>query len=392
MKKLLIVLTLCSLVLAGCGNTDETGKVVETIVNDISMYDRAASLLDEAYDANRGNNVIVSPLSLNTGLSLLSEGANSNTKDELISYLCKDTYNFDAGEYMRIINSVDGINMANSIWVNKNIELVESFKSTAKASYLADINSVSFETAYLDNTVKDMNNWAKEKTNGLIPNIVKRDDLTKDTSAVIINSLYFKSAWTEELYVSESKFKDINAREILTDMLSGEVKYYYENEHAKAFSKEYENGIKFIGILPNEEKEFTVASLDLQSLFDYKTDAYKVMVSMPKISVDFTMSNVANALKKEGVNSVFDPSTSNLSGIVKESAYVSNIVQRCKVELDEKGTEAAAVTTITMVGNSIPTEDNKKTKKIDLNRPFVFMIYDEENEQILFMGKIVTIE
>ena len=392
MKKLLIVLTLCSLVLAGCGNTDETGKVVETIVNDISMYDRAASLLDEAYDANRGNNVIVSPLSLNTGLSLLSEGANSNTKDELISYLCKDTYNFDAGEYMRIINSVDGINMANSIWVNKNIELVESFKSTAKASYLADINSVSFETAYLDNTVKDMNNWAKEKTNGLIPNIVKRDDLTKDTSAVLINSLYFKSAWTEELYVSESKFKDINAREILTDMLSGEVKYYYENEHAKAFSKEYENGIKFIGILPNEEKEFTVASLDLQNLFDYKTDAYKVMVSMPKISVDFTMSNVANALKKEGVNSVFDPSTSNLSGIVKESAYVSNIVQRCKVELDEKGTEAAAVTTITMVGNSIPTEDNKKTKKIDLNRPFVFMIYDEENEQILFMGKIVTIE
>ena len=93
---------------------------------------------------------------------------------------------------------------------------------------------------------------------------------------------------------------------------------------------------------------------------------------------------------------VLPPSTSNLSGMIKtkagESSYVNNIVQRCKVELDEYGTEAAAVTAITVGTNSVQTESDKKTKKIDLNRPFVFMIYDETNEQILFMGKIVTIE
>lgn len=446
MKNKLLAVLLCGVMLAGCGkemgeNPIEggTGENVE-IVNSgepedgqkegqedmhreqqkeqVSyeptetggMYDRAAYLTDMVYQSNGSENTMVSPLSLDMALGLVSGGAAGATKEELLGYLDREDYGSFAAAYMTYVEKLNYDNsgqaehsgyktvfeIANSLWVRDDRKLAENYEENAREQYRAEIASVSFAPEQADNTAGRINSWCNEKTHELIPSIITPDAITEDMAAILINSLYFESPWWESWNQSEHIFTDIDGKESKQEMLIDTLKCYYENEHATAFSKDYQNGLQFIGILPKETGEFELRDMDVESLLESRETGYDVIARMPKLNFDTTAKNIVPILQAQGVESVFSKTESDLSGLIEtdaeERVYISDIIQKCKIELDEDGTRAAAATAIIMNQMSLMKPEPREQKEVFLDRPFAFMIYDSENEQIVFMGKVVRVD
>lgn len=156
---------------------------------------------------------------------------------------------------------------------------------------------------------------------------------------------------------------------------------YFENDAATAFKYGYRNGLYFIGILPKETGDFTIESLDIPSLLESETYDYDVYARMPRLKFETSLP-LSDALSAAGLSELFDMENANLSGI-SDDFYVSDVLQKTSLELDEYGTRAAAVTEF-LVGAALPREE----RHVNLDRPFAFMIYDSEEKQIVFLGKV----
>ncbi len=422
-----IALCLCSVVLAGCGDKVSTGGQTTSQTTESQSkagsntgaesvefeqvelegkYERAVYFADMVYETNKGTNVMVSPLSLDMALGLLSGGANGQTKDELSNYLGTEDYGSFARQYMEYTKDLNSkgnsderygyklaYEIANSVWIKDDRKLVDDYVKTVEEQYDAEIEAVSFKAKDLPGTVKKINSWCNEKTHELIPEIVTEESFSEDAAAVLINSVYFESPWSEEWGVTTHTFTDFEGNATEQEMLRDTLTIYYENDYATGFSKSYRNGMQFIGILPKETGEFSLSDLDVESLLASETTKYDVRARMPRLNFDTTADNVVSILKSQGVETVFDDEKSDLTGLIEmegdEVSYVSSIIQKTKLELDENGTKAAAVTAVMVDMATCAMPEQKQEKEVFLDRPFAFMIYDGANDQIVFMGKVV---
>ncbi|MCM1090997.1 MAG: hypothetical protein NC413_09135 [Muribaculum sp.] len=384
----------------------EEQAALERVETD-GMCERAAYFADMVYQVGGSENTMVSPLSLDMALGLVAGGAQGKTKEELQAYLGREDYGSFAKAYMEFAEGLNygdseqadmggyrmAYEIANSIWVKDDRKLVEDYVAKMQEQYQAEIASVSFAPAQAANTVSRINGWCKEKTHDLIPSVLSEDDISEDMAAILVNSLYFESPWAESWKLVPHTFTDLDGKESNQEMLTDTLGVYYENEYATAFSKPYMNGMEFVGILPKAEGEFSVQDLDLESLLKNGSTEYDVLAMMPKLNFETTANNVVGILRAQGVETVFDAAESDLSGLIQmgggEVTYISDIIQKCKLELDEDGTRAAAVTMAMARFNSVKMPEVKEQKEVYLDRPFAFMIYDSENEQIVFIGKVV---
>jgi len=423
-----IAMCLCGAMLAGCGNkpmesnpangteweskTQTEGEKEECReplkkVELEGSYERAAYLMDMVYEKNGVQNTMVSPLSLDMALGLVAGGANGRTKEEFTAYLGTDDYGEFAEQYMEYAKGLNtsnsfvqtGYNMAyeiaNSIWLKDDRKLVESYAAMAEKQFDAEVEAVSFDKSDVPETVKRINGWCNEKTHELIPEIINENSISEDAVAVLINSLYFESPWDEEWGLTTHEFTDFEGTVKEQEMLRDTLSTYYENNEATAFGKRYSNGMQFIGILPKETGEFALSDLDVESLLESENRDYDVHAIMPKLTFDTTADNIVDILKSQGVETVFDKKQSDLTGLIEmnsdEVTYISDIIQKTRIELDENGTKAAAVTAVMMDMATCAMPQQKKEKEVYLDRPFAFMIYDEVNDQIVFVGKVVQL-
>lgn len=450
MRKKMLAVLLCGVMLAGCGtgqelnmaagagenielnpevyqeqqtgtqeSKEEQGEVESQSreeqaaiqkVETSGMCERAAYFADMVYQDGGAENTMVSPLSLDMALGLVAGGAQGKTKEELQAYLGREDYGSFAKAYMEFAKDLNygdseqvsyggykmAYEIANSIWVKDDRKLVEDYVAKTKEQYQAEIASVSFAPDQAESTANRINGWCKGKTHDLIPSVISKDAITEELAAILVNSLYFESPWAESWKLVPHTFTDIDGKESQQEMLADTLGCYYENEYATAFSKKYMNGMDFVGILPKAEGEFSVQDLDLESLLKNGTTEYDVFARMPKLNFETTADNVVEILQAQGVETVFSVADSDLSGLIEmnqgEVTYISDIIQKCKLELDEDGTRAAAVTMAMAQFNDVIMPKVKEQREVYLDRPFAFMIYDSENEQIVFIGKVVKVD
>ncbi|MBR6477157.1 MAG: serpin family protein, partial [Lachnospiraceae bacterium] len=137
--------------------------------------------------------------------------------------------------------------------------------------------------------------------------------------------------------------------------------------------------------------EFSILGLDVESLLKSRSNDYLVSASMPKLNFSTTASKVEDILKSQGIQKPFDITAEFDKIIEEEQLFIDQIIQKCKIELDENGTKAAAVTAITLRANGLFVVD-QETKEVILDRPFAFMIYDSVNDEIVFIGKVTDVE
>lgn len=357
-------------------------------------------IFDTMYEDNK--QAMFSPLSLNMCLGMAAAGAAGSSKTALDSYLGNNDYARFAADYLEHAKDLtievnndyskykNVFELANSFWGSKDLAFNEDYKKKVAENFGAKIENVDFLES--EKAASKINSWVNEKTHEMIPKIVTPQQLGEDTAAVLVNTVYFESAWNDEWYIPEEKEKFTNADGSTADieLMRNGGDSYFENDNATAFSLGYKNGMKFIGILPKNEGDFTLESLDIGSLLKSETHAFDVSAKMPKLDFETTLP-LTEALMAAGLSDIFDKAKADftpMQGSADEHFYVSEVIQKTKLELDDKGTKAAAATALLFGNTAMP--EKREIKEVYLNRPFAFLIYDGEAEQIVFMGKVTA--
>ncbi len=357
----------------------------DNVLNSVRLFD--------AVSADKLNSMF-SPLSLNMALGMLAEGAEGSTKEALDKYLGTDGYGAFAESYMKLAkenyNGKSGkddnyFEIANSFWGDDAFPFRQEYKDAVNRKFDAEIRCMDFGSK--DKVISEVNRWVSDKTHKMIPTLL--EDIAPETVAILVNTVYFESAWDAEWeYDTNNKdtftLLDGSSKELTLMRNSGGA--YFENDKATAFGCTYKNGLKFIGILPKETGDFTIEALDITSLLASETYEYNVTACMPKLTFDTNLP-LADALSAAGLSEIFERDKADFSGMSEADLWVSDVLQKTRLELDEHKTKASAATGIMMNGaGAMPKEDMRR--EVFLDRPFAFVIYDSAENQIVFLGKV----
>ncbi|MDO4773451.1 MAG: serpin family protein [Bacillota bacterium] len=354
-------------------------------------------ILREAHAKKDGESSLISGISILSALGMSQNGAAGETLQQMEETLGirRDALNKFVYQFQRNLGAKEDQKLfpANSIWIkDSSLSVKEGFLQKNKDFYQSQV----FESAFDESTVKDINAWVSDNTNGMIDKIL--DEISPDAVMYLINALYFMDDW-EEPYEKDRLYDDDFMREDytldnVTFMYSDEY-IYLSDEMTTGVMKPYKNQrYYFVALLPKSGTKMQdyleqLSGEKMQALIQNKTYE-KVHTSIPKFkSKDLLILN--ETLQKMGMSDAFDPNRadfSELGNAGNKSIFISKILHKTYIEVDEKGTKAAAVTAVQKDGcTAIPEK-----KEVILNRPFVYLIYDSESDVPVFMGTLMRVE
>ena len=343
---------------------------------------------------------MISPWSISNSLMMVSQGASNNTYDEILNTLNlnQNQLNYFNNPY----NSIDSVLLvSNSIWIQKDncynpntayIDVLQN-KYSGKISYVNFYNDREF-------IVQDINNWVKTFTNGTIKKIVSDNDIKRSTTQALLNTIYFKSRWLypfDQNKTIKSKFY-VNLDTIQIDMMNKKNKYaYYNSDNYQLLELPYENNISMYIYLPNSHIElenfinnFSIEKFNL-SINELEYDLGKIFI--PKFNLSYS-SNLKDHLPKLGIKSAFDPNSAefdrfwdykNTCKKYPPKHYIDLINHKSFISMTESGTEASAATVVVI--NRVTSIRPNEYFTFNANHPFMYIIYDKINNNILFIGK-----
>lgn len=341
-------------------------------------------------------NYFVSPLSLHIALGMLANGADGKTKEELIKGLrASSDLATTNGIYKDLIEGLPNADpkvtntIANSVWYRNTFSVEKSFLDILKASFNAQTYAEDFNSTA---TVGKINTWASDNTNGKINKVIEQ--IEPAHVMFLMNALYFKGDWkipfkTENTY--DADFAGTNGTKSVKMMNMQEKVKYTKRTGYQALELAYGDGNYVMTILLPDDKTpvsdviNTMSGAEWKSLNTALTEQ-KVIIGLPKFTVEYE-TNLNNVLCKMGMPTMFSD-FADLSKISSPAGKlrVGFIKQNTFVAVDEKGTEAAAVTTIGIELTSMPI-----LPEFVCNRPFAFFISEKQSNTILFAGKIVNL-
>ena len=348
-------------------------------------------LLGEACRELKQENICLSPLSAQFAMAMVANGAEGETKQQICDAM---QLGKDANTRSRsLLNDIGAktfwsencdVRIANSIWIKKDFNVRKKFIETNKESFDALVESVEFN----QEAVKRVNEWCKESTNGRIPTILNR--LNESDRMLLINALYFKAAWSkpfQEHNTTDKKFTTEKGDEIkVPTMMMRSNETFYKDDAVAMVAKRLQGGYSMLFILPEvgvkcDEAAEYVAN-DFNGLLQ-KMEVRDVTLSLPKFTTDFGIS-LKPIFESLGIKRAFG-SDAQFNGISDEPLCISDVVQKTYINVNEKGTEAAAVTIAITGALSMKPP---KIEIITFDRPFIYAIIKENCNEVLFAGKV----
>ena len=367
-------------------------------------------------ELGEGENLFFSPYSICTALSVLNLGAGSATKAELEDVLGIadfDIWNAAMQSYLHKAYSDDTyVTTANSIWLREDKEWAENmeadFIKPAAGYYSATVEELNFRERSGD-AIARMNSWAEENTDGMIPKVI--DHIDPNTVMVLMNAVYFDGKWEIPFLEDDTREGTFHGTDgdVTTDMmyLWHEEYAYVEMYGLKGIAIPYKNSdIVMKVFLPLEEEIYLpedssinyahgtdvggifndLSTEEKQKLLDSLDEADKEELArliLPKFTMEYEVENLVKILQNMGIEAVFK-TDADLDRIA-EDIYVSQALHKAKIEVDENGTRAAAVTAIVTNDGGALMEH---PKEFVADRPFIYVIQDAETGIILFMGRM----
>ncbi len=334
--------------------------------------------------APHGENVIVSPYSAGVALSMLEAGAEDETKVEFDDALNGTFYK---SEDLGGGNDLT-VESANSIWVSNDFSIRNKYVETLEKDFDAYIGNRDFADP---GTVKEINDWCAEHTDGKISEIV--DNLSPDMVMMLVNALYFNAPWklafNPEL-THDDVFYGVDG-EVTVPMMFSKASYNYaEFQGFQIVALPYEGGtyVMYVVLPPNGMGVDAAVPFLGEGIFKAAMNMLapkEISLTMPKYKI--TTSMILNeTLERMGVKSAF-ASDANFKGVSASGRLQLDAVrQKCYIDVSEKGTEAAAVT-----GAQIRMTSVRPETFMTVDRPFMFMITDTDHKNVLFAGKIVNL-
>jgi len=358
----------------------------------------AFSLLGHVAQGKATQNIFMSPYSVSIALQMLCNGAGGKTRAEILTALNAGhlPQNEMNGYYKELNNSLTSqsnvvLDLANSIWYNKGFELKPGFVSTNEAFFGATLASVNFETPESADTV---NQWADNSTRGKITGIVSFP-FPANTQMILANAIYFKGEWAEpfDKRLTQKRYFYL-AGGIIKEkpMMSRHGHFQYEEgDGFQAVELPYAgNQLQMILFRPatNSSPVKLLAGLNGTNWMDKILPRFsnrEGTVIFPKFNMHF-QALLNKPLEALGMREAFVPGAANFSGMSADALFVSEVLQKSYVDVNEQGTEAAAVTTV-VVANSVVMRPLKPFEMV-VDHPFLFVILDKPTGTILFMGVV----
>lgn len=342
---------------------------------------------------------LISPLSVFLSLSLLSNGAAGDTQAQLLDVLAGgaviDHMNINCSNYMLDYQGLRGssqCSIANSLWINYGSGLQDRFIAQCRGVYSAQAYSAELSDP---RTVDDINGWVSDKTQGLIPGLIDQP-FAPETSLVLVNALYLKNQWALEfdpLDTREGEFHHAGGSASQADYLrhfeTGLP--YVRGEDVQGVVLPYDDGrLAFFALMPDEPSGLgdwldTLDGEALDRLLNSREDTMFLRFAMPKFTAEWK-GDLADSLTALGLEDAFDREKADFSqlGNGPEGYYIGQVVHAAKIEVNEKGTEAAAATAAAMAPTAPPPPEDGVILVLD--RPFLYGIVDLYTGLPLFLG------
>ncbi len=365
--------------------------------------DFAVAMMKDVMEMQNGESTVISPFSLYTVLSMVANGDNGETRDEMLRAL-----GFEPGQAgLDKLNDFNSMLMtqlpqldswayalvSNSMWVGNNMQLLPTFTSLLDKWYAAE--AYSLPTLCNENARNLINAWCSEKTKGLIPEFLKENLVA---TLAIINATYFKGIWSEGFEKNNTKkanFTNLDGTTSEVDMMKNimEQTKYVKTADAEIVGIPYGNGnFRMVCILPSQGSDVnTYAGRMTAALLKdniAKMETTKCRLRMPKFDVS-SNQDITGLLAKKGLARMFSAGFNAIS-MSGQPLPMSMILQEARVSTDEFGTVGAATTIATWVGLD-PDAEVKEPVAVTLDRPFLFLIEETSTGTILFMGAVTKL-
>ncbi|MEX2582871.1 MAG: serpin family protein [Gemmatimonadota bacterium] len=403
----LTISVLAAAATAGCEGPTGPVPELDALPRSLTAFEEAViggsngfafDLLREVNEAHRAENVFISPLSVSMALGMTMNGAASETYDQMRSTLGFGSLSQAEinRSYRDLIDLLLGLDpsietrIANSIWYREGFQVETSFLDAVRASFDAEIHAADFRDPGL---VDRVNEWVSSATNGRIDEIM--DSVHPDDVMYLINAIYFNASWRQRFEASRTtseNFTGFDGRQIPVRMMNASLAVrHHAGPDLEAVELPYGNGAYTMTVVlprPGVDVNELLASLDRRRWEEIVggMSVNELLVSLPRFRLELEESLV-EPLKALGMVDAFGSSAdfTRMSALHGRDMFIGDVKHMTFVEVDEEGTEAAAVTKVDIRVTSAPPS-------FRADRPFVFAIRERLSGTILFIGKVAEPE
>ena len=397
----LIFTAIMLLATPGSASTTDSGGLQERIA--AANNDFGFSLFSNLTDAAPTNNVFISPSSIAFALAMTLNGAAGETRDAMSRALSLDGFTLDeanaAGSLLmnKLMDADEAVELsiANSLWARKGVQFLPGFIRANRSHYDAEVTALDFASP---KAAPYINTWVSNQTQGKISGIVD-DPIDPAMIMFLINAIYFKAPWSEPFDPEATREADFH-------LLTGETKQvqrmhlshdfrYFETDSFQAVSLPYgSERLSMYVFLPRESVGLPAFQDNLtrenwdgwMEQFSYREG----LVALPRFKVEYG-AELNSALTALGMGVAFDANLADFSLMAEadQNIFINAVKHKTYIDVDEAGTEAAAVTSVEMALTAAPMEDGPEPFEMIVDRPFVIAIRDNDTGALLFLGSIV---
>ncbi len=355
-------------------------------------------------------NIFFSPFSIFSALSMTGEGARDRTWDEMRSVLhLQEDDHVRRNAFLELISTINApgktyqLKTANNLWLEQTKEFYPDYLNITQDYYLAELTNLDFKNNPEGSRIT-INDRVAQQTEGKITNLIPQGGITSITRLVLTNAIYFLAKWRNEFLPNKTWAQDFDLSPgdtIKVDMMHQELRGTIEDYHgvARVLELPYEGDevsmfifLPELGEMAELEDNMTIGQLDAWMASRSTTQgSIKIALALPKFKVEttYTMSNI---LQDMGMPYAFSSKNADFSGMAEtypEKLYITQVIHKAFVEVDEQGTEAAAATAV-IIGASITTSVNIYVPPVPfvVDHPFIFTICENSTGAILFMGRV----
>ncbi len=351
---------------------------------------------------NEDDNLVISPFSISTAMAMAYGGSDGETKNQMSKALCFDPdidrFHKEFTGHVKKIEDMAGddldLNIANGMWAQYDYPFLKSYIETLEEYYGSVFHKVDF-TGDREKIRKEINHWVEKKTNHKITELIRKGILIEDTRLVLVNAIYFLSNWLEEFdkeLTHPGKFILEGNNRVEVQFMSKDTEFkYYEDEQAQVLEIPYsDESFSMLFFLPREN----IAISDFEARFnavmyeDYVSNLkqQKVKLLLPKFKMRFH-TNLEQILIQMGMPLAFSDRADFSVMTDEDDLKIDRVIHQAFIEVDEKGTEAAAATAVTII-RKVSMPDDQIFFKAD--RPFNFIIKENKSNTIVFMGRVMN--
>ena len=386
------------------GEGDKNTKVVKVNKADVKYDNQFSRNMQFAFDIfsrlneeDKDENIFISPLSISTALSMTVQGAGNSTKDGMmraLKYEGMELNEINEG-YKTLFTDLKQrnkgvqIDIGNSIWIRQGGEIKEDFNNVNKDVFDAYVTELDFSS---QGAAEEINGWVAKSTRNMVKKMVD-SPIPPDVCMYLLNAVYFKGEWTDKFEkkdtFSKVFYSGIGEKKEVMMMTAERNMEYGEKNDFKVIRLPYGEGkTSMYCVLPAEDVSINsfIERLDVDKWKEIKDSITKrknVLVNIPRFKLEYGQKTLNKQLAVMGMEEAFSDNA-DFSGISNARPKISRVVHKAVIEVNEEGSEAAAVTAVEVWFTSLEVN----TPSFIADRPFLFFITEDTTDTILFMGKL----